>query len=1098
MALVLLTTLLTCLGRATSFRLPKDLPQRTPTSRIGRRYGYILFFTILCTSLIAPYSVYALRSPRSMVDLTGLTWERTPRGIDAVISLSGPLKFQENRLQNPERVFLDLNHAKIRTGVQRNYGINHPLLKAIRVGQFDRETVRIVFDLGADHNRINAVFLEDPYRITVRIHNKIEKEETAHKPPAHTPDGLIPKDQWITDTDARLALARILSYDDATLDESLNAYRILLRQKPEDPLIVLEMARVLIRKGDTREAVSLAGSIQRTALNNPETLVALADLEASLGHAARCRDLYLEAIRRSDRPETIRLELADRMNMWGDFYGAERIYREHLHAHPQDREAALRLAALLRSQERFAESEGIYKQMLPKSPDSGEILMGLAQLKRLEKNFRTSEKYVDRLLERDPDNPQGLLLKADILFLQKRYEDALAIYSRLSKMPCCRVKGLIGMGKTYLEQGKDDLARPCFKKALGVDPQDIEARFYAVGSNTATSEDFVNALLRDKDLSAMTLERWARLYAMHGFNEIAIQCYNASIERDPDYFPSQIGLAEVLAIDHRYDPAGERFDALSQVFPGNRKILMGWARALGWGRQYNKSIALYDNIHDMAPADPVPQIEKARTAVWAKKMDQAFDAYKALVTPPVDAQLAQSLRPVAEVSGNPELIAAVNRLAENAAQGSVFQGFEAFNNELTNLKSSLSPDTNSQIDAIRARLYPAFAIQKAAYLEEESKRLTWNRRPTQAMDAYEELLAFSPGNQEAIFDYAQLQCALGLCNREETTYRRLLDMDKFHSLAGRAMKRLEIRRSPSLKLGQIYWSERGRDGLTEIDRYRTDLGVDVPIDCRFHLKLIGHHWVEHPSYTHDSYKANGFTLGVSGVLNPYIKGEAGWTKKIYRDGRFENTDTGYGRIWVNLKDYVTVGLGYDRTDELYNYFGIRQGIQADAWWLTLNSHITRRLELLGQARYLSYSDNNDGLHYMAGAGYSFTDHPRIFKVALTGEYRNTRKQDVYDYENGVLVDITHPYWTPKDYYAGAVTFEWYHDLSKLLFCGSQLHFYDLAVAVGTDTEHNPSIELRGEWHYEFLDHWTFSIKGLIHRSKLWDAEGVWADIKYQF
>jgi len=52
--------------------------------------------------------------------------------------------------------------------------------------------------------------------------------------------------------------------------------------------------------------------------------------------------------------------------------------------------------------------------------------------------------------------------------------------------------------------------------------------------------------------------------------------------------------------------------------------------------------------------------------------------------------------------------------------------------------------------------------------------------------------------------------------------------------------------------------------------------------------------------------------------------------------------------------------------------------------------------------------------------------------------------------------------------------------------------------VGTDTEHNPSIELRGEWHYEFLDHWTFSIKGLIHRSKLWDAEGVWADLRYQF
>jgi hypothetical protein len=339
---------------------------------------------------------------------------------------------------------------------------------------------------------------------------------------------------------------------------------------------------------------------------------------------------------------------------------------------------------------------------------------------------------------------------------------------------------------------------------------------------------------------------------------------------------------------------------------------------------------------------------------------------------------------------------------------------------------------------------------------------------------------------------------MGLCNREGDVYRRLLDIDPLHSLAGRAMERLEIRRSPSLKLGQTYWSEQGREGLTAIDRYRTDMGVDVPVDCRFHLRLTGHHWVEHPSYTGDSYGANGFTLGAGGVLNPYIKGEAAWTKKMYRDSQFQNTDTGYARIWVNLRDYATVGLGYERTDELYNYFGIQQGIQANTWWLSLNSHITRKLELLGQARYLSYSDNNDGQHYMAGAGYAITDHPRIFKVALTGEYRNTRKMDVYHYVDGRLVDITHPYWTPKDYYGGAVTFEWYHDLSKLLFCGSQLHFYDLAVAVGTDTEHNPSIELRGEWHYEFLDHWTFSIKGLIHRSKLWDAEGVWADLRYQF
>ncbi|MFH1954311.1 MAG: tetratricopeptide repeat protein [Pseudomonadota bacterium] len=909
---------------------------------------------------------------------------------------------------------------------------------------------------------------------------------------------LIPEENWITDFDARLALARILAYDDATLDESLKEYRILLRQRPDHLVVSLELARVLIRKGDSKAALSLLKNFQGKHPDNPEALLALADLEASLGHAARCRDLYLEAIKVSHQPEMIKLKFADQMNMWGDFHKAEGMYREHLNAHPENRDVALQLAALLRSSERYGESEGIYKAQLLQSPDSGKALIGLAKVKLLEKDFDASEKFVDRFLKLNTDDPEGLLLKAEILFLKKRYEEALSIYSKLSKTKSYRTKGLIGMGKVCLEQGKNDLARGYFAKAREIDPQNVEARFYLAGPDKVTSNDFVNALLRDKDVSPSMLDKWAKLYAEHGYNKIAIKCYDASLGLDPDHFPSQVGLAEILAINRQYDPSIKGFEALAQAFPRNRKILIGWARALGWSRRYGESIELYDKIHGIAPSDPVPQMEKARTAVWAKEMDVAAEAYEGLLTPPIDKELAHSLRPVAEASGNAGLIDAVHKLDDSAEEGSVFQGVEAFNEELKKLRPDLSSDTNRQIDSILIRLYPSFAIQKTAYLEGEGKRLVWNRRPIQAMDTYEELLGFTPGNEEAIFDYAQIECALGLCNREAETYKKLLDMDKLHGLAGKAMERLKIRCNPSLKLGQIYWAERGRNGLTEIDRYRTDLGLDVPIDCKFHLKLTGHHWIEHPSYTDTSYGANGFTLGVSGTLNPYIRGEAGWTKKIYKDDEFENTDTGYAHIWFNLRDYVVVGVGYDRTDELYNYFGIRQGIQANSSWMSIDSNITRRLEVLGQAKYLSYNDDNDGQHYLLGAGYSFTDHPRIFKIALTGEYRNTKNHDAYHYKDGQLVDITHPYWTPQDYYAGGITFEWYHDLSKLLFCGSQLHFYDLALTLGTDTEHNPSVELRGEWHYEFLNHWTFSIKGLIHRSQLWDAEGIWADIRYQF
>ena len=621
-----------------------DLPEhgdrcRRSYGKTVKRNSCIVYLGILYTCLVGPLNVSALQTVDSGVSVTRLTYQITPGCTAAVIYLSGPLEFHKQCLRQPERLYFDLKNASIGTGFKRLYPVDEDLVKAIRVGQFDRDTVRIVFDLRTDRYDVNAVFLKDPDRIRVHICQEQKENQSRVKQSSSHAQTLIPKENWITDFAARLALARILAYEDHTLKEAL---AILRRMRETHP-------------------------------NDPETLVALADLEANLGHAAMSRDLYMDAVRMSDQPEIVKLKFADRMNMWGDFHKAETVYKDHIRTHPEEADAVLRLAALMRSSERYGESEGIYKRLLFESPDSKEILMALAGLKLLEKNFDAAGKLVDRFLELDPHNPEGLLLKAEILFLQKRYEEALSIYSRLSEMKCCHIKGLIGMGKVYLEQGKDDLAGSCFAEACESDPQNVEARFYAAGLEKVTSGNFMNALIENPTISPMILDKWARLYATHGFNKIAIKCYEASLARDPDYFPSQIGLAEVLAIDHQYDRATKQFEALAQTFPDNRKILIGWARALGWGRRYDESIELYNKIHGIAPSDPVPQMERARTAAWAKEMDVAAEAYEGLLTPPVDKALAESLKPVAAASGNPGLANAVSKLADRAEEAPPFR-----------------------------------------------------------------------------------------------------------------------------------------------------------------------------------------------------------------------------------------------------------------------------------------------------------------------------------------------------------------------------------------------------------------------------------------
>jgi len=120
-------------------------------------------------------------------------------------------------------------------------------------------------------------------------------------------------------------------------------------------------------------------------------------------------------------------------------------------------------------------------------------------------------------------------------------------------------------------------------------------------------------------------------------------------------------------------------------------------------------------------------------------------------------------------------------------------------------------------------------------------------------------------------------------------------------------------------------------------------------------------------------------------------------------------------------------------------------------------------------------------------------------VTANGEYRNTRYQDIYLYSGqGELLDIIHPYWTPRDYLAGSVTLEWNHDLSPQFFCGGERNFYVVKTTFGTDTEDNPAVRLEIEWRYEFLDNWMISLKGLLHRSREWDATGGRLELRYRF
>lgn len=98
-----------------------------------------------------------------------------------VIPASGPVEYKTNLIepdtQTPARLFIDFATSRSSGQAHDLLAIQDGLLKQVRTGQFNNDTVRIVLDLesSSDYQIFN---LSDPFRIIVDIHRKQPLKET--------------------------------------------------------------------------------------------------------------------------------------------------------------------------------------------------------------------------------------------------------------------------------------------------------------------------------------------------------------------------------------------------------------------------------------------------------------------------------------------------------------------------------------------------------------------------------------------------------------------------------------------------------------------------------------------------------------------------------------------------------------------------------------------------------------------------------------------------------------------------------------------------------------------------------------------------------
>ncbi len=877
-------------------------------------------------------------------------------------------------------------------------------------------------------NYFEALLNDRPLLSKPLEHPKIEQrsQRNTKKIELHS---IVPINQQVNEVDTRWALARVYSHEEETQNAALTQYVWLLAKKPDNVEISIEMARLYITMKKFHEGLALFYSALEQHPHNLKLLIATAQGEVASGHAEKAKALFAKAFCIFGESSTILLDYADAMMMWGDFYQAENIYRNSLENDPCSLDLRLKLAWSLASPQRYEEAEGIYTELLFEWPNNPKILEALTRLKYQEMDFNKAHELVEGLLLIDPSNSQYLQLKADILFKKEDYCKSIATYNEFTNDRKYGVHAYVGIGRAYLKLGQCDKAHAAFTAAYASHPKDIEAQYYFADNGVLDTMYIENIICTS---TPVQLQEWADVYIQNGMPCTALVLYKAILEIDPEYFPAQIGQAEMLSTLEYYSEALEIYQNLLVTFPKNAKLMVAVARITGWFKNYDLSIQYYDDILKINPYDPVLYREKARTALWGKQFPLAMATYD-------------------------ELLEMLN---------------DSYSDNL---------------------------IRESIVLEKRAKTLVWDKRYISSLDAYKELTDFNPSNQEALFDYAQSNCIIGLCDRSKDIYAHILNLNPNHGLVKKAWDRNEMRSHFGMQGNFSYWREIGSGTFaqSQIARYKFDTVFELPLSCRSHVRFIQQEYVENPFFNFKFYPAEGQTIESDCIFNEYVSGFVSATYKTYFH-QFKSTFSSHNRLLLNMQDYFQVVLGCNREDEIYNYFSLKEAIQSINSWVTVSSNITRYWNIGGTYQNYSYNDHNNQTHFNLITEYQFSEDPHVFKIILQGNYRNAVHQSIVILCGTTEIDVIHPYWTPDKYFSGSITLEIRRDFRDTVYCEAPQRYIDIKITGETDNVNNPSIQAILECKYDFDTHWGFELKGLIQRSKQWNAEGAWGTLSYRF
>jgi len=107
-----------------------------------------------------------------LVRVTGIRQWSTPGFLHVAVDLQREVKFESQRIDNPERVFFDLLDAKLDAWLLgKSLDVDSDIVKKIRISQYKPGQTRVVLEVGSNAD-FTAKFAADPPRLLIDVRTK--------------------------------------------------------------------------------------------------------------------------------------------------------------------------------------------------------------------------------------------------------------------------------------------------------------------------------------------------------------------------------------------------------------------------------------------------------------------------------------------------------------------------------------------------------------------------------------------------------------------------------------------------------------------------------------------------------------------------------------------------------------------------------------------------------------------------------------------------------------------------------------------------------------------------------------------------------------